>query len=132
MPVQHGMDGADRRAPQVRIAPAQPLANLGGAPARKFMLEAHDPLLNDRRQAIGVPVGTTAPIGEPVGAAIPIAAIDFVASLARDAELLAERCHRLPVEQAGDEPETFVHDVTLLPRHAPSLSRGQVSPMSPE
>jgi hypothetical protein len=28
--------------------------------------------------------------------------------------------HLLVLEQAGDEPRTLIHDVTLLPRHAPS------------
>jgi hypothetical protein len=32
----------------------------------------------------------------------------------------AQRRHFLALEQAGDKPESLVHDVTLLPRHAPS------------
>jgi len=31
-----------------------------------------------------------------------------------------ERRHLLALEQAGDKPESLVHDMTLLPRHAPS------------
>src|SRR5262249_3514285 len=49
---------------------------------------------------------------------------DLVAGLARNAELGAQRRHLLALEQAGDKPESLVHDVTLLPRHAPSW-RGQ-------
>jgi len=35
----------------------------------------------------------------------------------------AQRRHLLALEQAGDKPEPFVHDVTLLPRHAPPEGR---------
>src|SRR5262249_16955022 len=39
--------------------------------------------------------------------------------------------HLLALEQAGDKPEPLVHDVTLLPRHAPSCEGAKVSPMWP-
>ena len=38
----------------------------------------------------------------------------------------------IALEQAGDKPESLVHDVTLLPRHAPSCSGGKVSPIRSE
>jgi len=48
---------------------------------------------------------------------------------ANDAESLA----MLPWRWSpGDKPESLVHDVTLLPRHAPSCEEGKVSPMCPE
>jgi hypothetical protein len=37
-----------------------------------------------------------------------------------------------PSRKPGNKPETFVHNLTLLPRHLPLLSRGKESPMSPE
>jgi hypothetical protein len=53
-------------------------------------------------------------------ATVFVAVEDLVAGLARDPELHAQRRHLLALEQAGDKPESLVHDVTLLPRHAPS------------
>jgi hypothetical protein len=52
-----------------------------------------------------------------------------------------EMTHLLAFEQAGDKPQPLVHDVTLLPRHAPSSTkrakchpcgRNTVLPMSQE
>ena len=65
----------------------------------------------------------------------------LVAGLARDAELPAERRHRLALQPAGDEAQTFFHDRTLSPRHPhlPPRKGGKcnpcvryvLSPMSP-
>src|SRR4029450_5508617 len=83
--------------------------------------------------AVRLAEGPAAAVGERLEAAIFIAGEDLVAGLARDAELGAQRRHLLALEQAGDKSEPLVHDVTLLPRHALLLRRGQeVSPMYPE
>jgi hypothetical protein len=71
------------------------------------------------------------PIGQALNPAILVASVDLVARLARDPELRTQLRHLLAIEKAGNKPETFVHDVTLLPRHLPLLSRGIESPMSP-
>src|SRR3989441_13041255 len=57
---------------------------------------------------------------------------DLVPGLPRNAERGAQRRHLLAFEQAGHKPEPLVHDVTLLPRHAPSCEGAKVSPMCPE
>ena len=61
-----------------------------------------------------------APIAKGLDPAVFVAVEDLVAGLARNPELGAQRRHLLALEQAGDKPESLVHDVTLLPRHAPS------------
>ena len=40
---------------------------------------------------------------------VPIARVDLVACLARDAELPPETGHLLTVQELGNEAETFVH-----------------------
>src|SRR5689334_12946946 len=69
---------------------------------------------------------------ERADAAIFVAIENLVARLPRDAELGAQRRHLFALEQAGHKPEPLVHDVTLLPRHAPSCEGAKVSPMCPE
>ena len=64
--------------------------------------------------------------------AVLVAVEDLVAGLARDPELGAQRRHLLALEQAGDKPEPLVHDVTLLPRHAPSCEGAKCHPCAPE
>src|SRR5262245_61513036 len=61
-----------------------------------------------------------APIAEGLHPAVLVAVEDLVAGLARNPELGAQRRHLLALEQAGDKPATLVHDMTVLPRHAPS------------
>src|SRR5689334_16727119 len=73
-----------------------------------------------------------AAIAEGLHAAVLVAVEDLVARFARNAELGAHRRHLLALEQAGDKPESLVHDVTLLPRHAPLLVGGRVSPIRSE
>ena len=61
-----------------------------------------------------------APIAKRLDAAIFVAVENLVASLPRNPEFGAQWRHLFALEQAGDKPESLVHDVTLLPRHAPS------------
>ena len=118
--IEHGVDRADGR--QVRAGELLPelFADLGRAPARILPLQAHDRGLDGRRQPIRLPVRAVAPIAEGLDPAVLVAVEDLVAGLARNPELGAQRRHLLALEQAGDKPESLVHDVTLLPRHAPS------------
>src|ERR1043166_8042052 len=64
---------------------------------------------------------------ERADAAIFVAIENLVARLPRDAELGAQRRHLFALEQAGHKPEPLVHDVTLLPRHAPSCGGQSVT-----
>src|SRR4029434_2999563 len=69
---------------------------------------------------------------ERADAAVFIAIENLVAGLPGDPKFAAQARHLLALEQAGHKPEPLVHDVTLLPRHAPSCEGAKVSPMCPE
>src|SRR5262245_8723894 len=90
------------------------------------------PAVHLRRQSIRLAIRAAAAIGERGDAAILVALEDLVTGLPRDPDFGAQRRHLLALPQTGDKPEPFVHDVTLLPRHAPSAFGGKVSPMCPE
>src|SRR5947208_16457835 len=130
--IKHGVDGADRG--QVRTGELLPelFTDLRRAPARIRSLHAYDGRFNGRRQPIRLPVRSVAPIAEGLDPAVFVAVENFVTGLPRDPEFGAQRRHLLALEQAGDKPEPLVHDVTLLPRHAPSCEGAKVSPMCPE
>ena len=104
------------------------LADLGRAPPGVLALQADDRRFDRRRQAIRLAIGPPAAIGEGRDAAVFVAVENLVAGLAGDAELGAQRRHLLALEQAGDKPEPLVHDVTLLPRHAPSSEGAKCHP----
>src|SRR4029453_2554000 len=118
--IEHGVNRTDGR--EVRAGELLPelFADLGRAPARILPLQAHDRGFDGRRQPIRLPMRTVAPIREGLNAAVLVAVEDLVARLPRDPELGAQRRHLLAFEQTGDKSESLIHDVTLLPRHAPS------------
>src|SRR5580765_576981 len=132
MPIEDSVDGADRRQQRRRDPLPQFLADLRRAPPGVLAFQADDRRLDRRRQAIRLAIRPSAAIGEGRDAAVLVAVEDLVAGLTGDAELGAQRRHLLPLEQAGHKPEPLVHDVTLLPRHAPSCEGAKVSPMCPE
>ena len=84
------------------------------------------------RELIGMPIRPPASIRETIQAAVLVAGVDLVAGLAGNAKLPAEAGHLLAVEQPGNESETFVHNMTLLPGHRSLPQREKVLPMSPE
>src|ERR671910_191039 len=129
--VQHRVDRA--RGRQVRAGEIVPefFADLGRTPAGILPLQAHDRGLDGRRQSIRLPVGSMAPVAKRLDPAVLVPVEDLVAGLPGNPELGAQRRHLLALEQAGDKPESLVHDVTLLPRHAPSCG-GKVSPIRSE
>jgi hypothetical protein len=129
--IEYGVDRTDGR--QVRAGELLPqlFADLGRAPAGILPLQTHDRRLNGCWEPIRLPVRAVAPIAEGLNPAVLVAVEDLVAGLARNPELGAQRRHFLALEQAGDKPESLVHDVTLLPRHAPSCG-GKVSPIRSE
>src|SRR6185295_1379873 len=92
----------------------------GRAPAGILPLQPHDHRFELRRQSIRLAVRSVAAVAEGLNPAVFVAVEDLVAGLARDPELGAQRRHLLALEQVGDKPQSLVHDVTLLPRHAPS------------
>src|SRR5688572_22900362 len=129
--IEHGVDRADGWQVWAGELLPELFADLGRAPARILPLQAHDRGFDRRRQPIRLPVRAVAPIAEGLHAAVLVAVEYLVAGLPRNPELGAQRRHLLALEQAGDKPESLVHDVTLLPRHAPSCG-GRVSPIRSE
>src|SRR5262245_10409276 len=129
--VQHCMHGALRRQMRAGELLPQLLADLRRAPPGIFAFQAHDHRFELQRQSIGLPIRSSAAIAERLHAAVFIPVENLVAGLPRYPELGAQRRHLLALEQAGDKPKPLVHDVTLLPRHAPSALGGKVSPMCP-
>ena len=98
------------------------LPNLRGAPARILPLQSDNRRLDRGREAVGLPIRPPTAVGEGFEAAGLVPVVDFVARLARDPELGAERGHLLSLEQARDKAQALVHELTLLPRHAPSFA----------
>src|SRR5207249_12340740 len=101
-------------------------------PTGIFPLQSHNHRFKLRRQSIRLAMRPPAAIAERLHATVFVAVENLVAGLSRDPELGAQRRHLLPLEHAGDKPAPSVHDVTLLPRHAPSCGGAKVSPMCPE
>ncbi len=123
--VEHGVNGAlGGNAEIAGKAADQQLADLAGAPVRLAALEADDEPLDLRRELVGVANRPTGSVGE-CGATLGLVATeDFVASFAGDAELAADIRHSLPIEEAGNEAETFFHGRTGFPRHQPLPPKG--------
>ena len=108
MAIENRMDRADRRRVYIRVEPGELLPDLGRAPARLVLFEAHDLRLDLDGQLVGMAVGPARAVGQPVQANRVVAGEDLVAGLAGDAELAAHHCHLLPVQQPRDELEPFI------------------------
>jgi hypothetical protein len=132
MAIEHRVHGADGRGRDIVVLPPELLADLRGTPAGALPLELHDQPLDLKGQLVGLPVGPSAAIGQSFEPAVLIPLEDLVAGLARDIELPAQGRHLLAVEQPGDEPQTLIHLVTLLPRHFALPQSAEVLPMCPE
>ena len=105
-------------------------ATVLGAPSPDTRASSARSSLHGRRQPIRLPVRAVArslkawtphPVGRRSCTGLP-----------RNPELGAQRRHLLALEQAGDKPESLVHDVTLLPRHRPLLVGAKCHPSARE
>ena len=125
VPVEHGVDRAD--GGQVRRArlPPQLLADLGGSPPGVLPLQPHDDRFQLRRQSIRLTVGPSTSIAERGHAAILVALKNLVAGLPGNPERRAQGRHLFALQQPRHELQPFVHDLTLLPRHAPLPEEGR-------
>jgi hypothetical protein len=140
MAIEHGMDGAPGGNPYVAGQPThQKLPDLARTPMRLLALEADDQAFDRRRQLVGVAHGTPRAAGKGLEPELLVAIEDFVAGLARNAELPAHVRHRLPVQQATNKAQAFLHHRTRFPRHPHLPPKGEkcypcvryeVSPMS--
>src|SRR5215471_10240038 len=84
---------------------------------RLIALETDDQALDLCRQLIGIAYRPPRPVSQGLQPVLLVAIEDFVAGLARDAELATDIRHRLAIQKPSDKPQTLVHDRTLLPRH---------------
>jgi len=125
MAIEHGMDGAFGGKWDVGEAAQQSLADFPSAPTGMLTLHIQDVVLHLKGQLIGIAIGASASVGEPVNAAFLIAIEDLVAGLARDPELSAQIPHGLARESASYELNSLIHDRTLLPRHSLSSPKGE-------
>src|SRR5580658_9529643 len=124
--IEHGMDGAPgRHAHVAREPPHQELADLAGAPMRLAALEADDQALDLGRQLVGVAHWPPRAVGQGFEPVLLVAIEDFVAGLARDAELATDLRHRLTIQKPSDKAQALVHDRTLLPRHQHLPPKGE-------
>jgi hypothetical protein len=85
----HRVDRADRRGLDVAVQTPELLPDLGRTPAGSLPLGLNDQLLDLERQPVGMAVGPSAAIGQPVEAAILVPLEDLLAGPARDIELAA-------------------------------------------
>src|SRR6516165_2827122 len=117
MTIQHRMDGAFGGDLDTGKSPRQALFDLARAPAGMLALDVEDVVLHLKGELMGIPIRTSAPVGQPLHAAFLVAIEDLVPGLTRDSELPAQLRHRLPSESPTNELKPFVHHRTLLPRH---------------
>ena len=47
----------------------------------------------------------------------------LIAGFTRDTKLPSHHCHLLAIEKPGYKPESFIHSVTLFPRHLEPSSK---------
>ena len=132
MPAQNRMDRALGRQAKIAVEPAhQKLADSAGAPVRLLLLAADDEAFNLPRELIGVADRPARAVRQGLEAVVLVALEDLVAGLARDAELPADLAHRLAVQKTRDEPQTLLHNRTLLPGHRhlpPGMPGGRCHP----
>src|SRR6516164_2179350 len=84
---------------------------------RLIALETDDQALDLCRQLIGIAYRPPRPVSQGLQPVLLVAVEDFVAGLARDAELATDIRHRLAIQKPSDKPQAFIHDRTLFPRH---------------
>jgi hypothetical protein len=125
MAIEHGMNGAFGGKWDVGEAAQQSLADFPSAPTGMLTLHVQDVVLHLKGELVGIAIGTSASVGEPVNAAFLIAIEDLVAGLARDPELSAQIRHGFARESASYELNSLIHNRTLLPRHPLSSPKGE-------
>src|SRR5215467_415684 len=98
----------------------QALADFASAPTGMLTLHIQDVVLDLKRKLIGVTIGTSAAVGEPMNPAFLVAIEDLVAGFARNPELPAQFRHGFTRQPPSHKLHSFIHHRTLLPRHCTS------------
>jgi len=89
------MDGAFGGNLDTGKSADQALSNLTGTPGGVLALHVQDKVLHLKGQLVGLPKGTSAPIGQSLYPAFLVAIEDLVAGFAGDSELPAQFRHWL-------------------------------------
>ncbi len=99
--IQHCMDGAFDGDLDLGKPQDQTLSDLPGAPAGVLTLNVQNILLHLEGELMGIPIGRSASVGQPLNAAFLVVIEDLVTGLAGDPKFPAEFRHRL-----AREPQT--------------------------
>src|SRR5688572_6000732 len=121
------MHRADRRQVDAAVLAPDLLPDLRRTPAGPLLLEPQDQRFKLERQLIGLPIGSSGPVFQPLQPAILVSLEDLVAGLPRYAEVPADHGHLLAFHHPGHKPQTLVHLGTLLPWHLCSPAQGAKS-----
>src|SRR4029077_1092361 len=111
------MDGAVGGDGDAREPADQALADFASTPAGVLLLHVQDKVLRLKRMLVGIAIGTAAPVGQSLSAALLIAIENLVACLARDSKLPAQFRHGLAGGGGSHKLKPFIHHRTLLPRY---------------
>jgi len=101
------MNSADRRGVNIGIKPSQPFPDLRRAPGRLILLQTHDQRLDLDRKLVSMAVGPPRTVGQRLKAAVVVASDDFVAGLARNAELSASSNRAMNFRRSSMGLHTF-------------------------
>jgi len=92
--IKHGMNGAFGRDGNTGEAPQQAFLDLSSAPAGVLALHVQNEVLDLKGKLVGVAIGTTTPIVQPLDPTLLVAIENLVARLAGNAKLPAKFRHR--------------------------------------
>src|SRR5260370_13154630 len=96
----------------------QALSNLTSSPGAVLALHIQDKVLHLKGKLMGIPIGTTASVGQPLNSTFLVTIEDLVAGLARNPKLSAEFRHRLAGAPPLPKLQHLSHHRTLLPTAA--------------
>src|ERR1700757_2005611 len=115
--IEHCMDGAFGGELDTGESPRQALSDLASTPAGMLVLDVENVVLHLKRESIGIPIRTPAPVSQPLNSTFLVAIEDLIPRLTGDSEFPAEFRHRLAGQSTRHKLKPFVHHRTLLPRH---------------
>jgi hypothetical protein len=120
MPIEDGVDRAGSGRSDHGIFLDQFVTNLWGTPTLMTLLNPQNRLLYLEGRFVGMPIRTSGLIFQTTNTDILVAIKNLVAGLTGDAKLPTHHRHFLTIEKLSHKPETFIHSITLFPRHLES------------
>src|SRR5215469_9504005 len=115
--IQHRMDGALGGNLDAGESAQQALADFTSTPAGMLVLDVENVVLHLKGELMGIAIGATAPIRQPLDPTFVITIEYLIPGFAGDPELPAQFRHGLTGQPASHKFKPFVHHRTLLPRH---------------